>query len=119
MYALIHGSSRALQIERTNIDGDLFPRRTDDGGNWQQPIVLYDDVPGGAGHVQQIREEFATVVETAVNIANCNDCAPETSCYSFLRDYSNQRFHHILWRDDLLNYLEKLQNNFVSQTVKC
>ena len=117
MYAIIHGSSRALQIERTDIDGVLFPRRIDDSGNWQQTIVLYDDVPGGAGHVKQIRKEFATVVETAVNIANCDDCAPETSCYSCLRDYSNQRFHHILRRDDLLKYLEKLRNSFVSQTV--
>ena len=109
MYALIHGASHALQIERTDIDGVLFPRQAPMQGGWQQTIVLYDDVPGGAGHVQQIRNEFSAVVREAFTIANCVDCAAETSCYSCLRDYSNQGFHHILRRGEAVDYLNQLQ----------
>ena len=113
MYALIHGTSRALQIERTDIDGVLFPRQTDSHGGWQQTIVLYDDVPGGAGHVQQIKDKFDEVVQGALTIADCSDCAAETSCYSCLRDYNNQLYHHILRRDEIVEYLELLQNSML------
>ena len=117
MFALIQGSSRALQIERTDIDGVLFPRQTNDPGGWQQTIVLYDDVPGGAGHVHQIRKEFAAVVSSTLYLANCEDCAPETSCYSCLRDYNNQLYHHILRRGQIVDYLEELQDSMASKTV--
>ena len=115
MYALIHGASHALQIERTDIDGVLFPRKGNVQGEWRQTIVLYDDVPGGAGHVQQIRNEFSEVVQEACRIADCTDCAPETSCYSCLRDYNNQVFHHILRRGEIVSYLQNLRGLLVSQ----
>lgn len=117
MYALIHGASRALQIERTDIDGVLFPRRTDESGDWQQTIVLYDDVPSGAGHVQQIRKEFAAVVLAALNVANCEDCASETSCYSCLRDYNNQLYHHVLRREEIIQYLGNLHEIMARQMM--
>ena len=115
MYALIHGASHALQIERTDIDGVLFPRKGNVQGEWRQTIVLYDDVPGGAGHVQQIRNEFSEVVQEACRIADCTDCAEETSCYSCLRDYNNQVFHHMLRRGEIVDYLENLQTVLVRQ----
>ena len=114
MYALIHGASHALQIERTDIDGVLFPRQAPVQGGWQQTIVLYDDVPGGAGHVQQIRNEFSEVVQEAFRIADCTDCAAETSCYSCLRDYNNQVFHHMLRRGEIIDYLHQLQTELGS-----
>ena len=109
MYALIQGANHALQIERNDIDGVLFPRHAAGRGGWQQTIVLYDDVPGGAGHVQQIRNEFSKVVQEAFRIADCADCAAETSCYSCLRDYNNQIFHHLLRRGEVIDYLNQLQ----------
>lgn len=117
MYALLHGACRALQIERRDIDGVLFPRQTDDRGGWQQTIVLYDDVPGGAGHVEQIREDFDAVVLSALNIAKCEDCAPDTSCYSCLRDYNNQLYHDILRRDEITYYLKELYENMAGKMV--
>jgi ATP-dependent helicase YprA (DUF1998 family) len=107
MYALLQGASHSLQIERRDIDGVLFPKQTEDK-NWQQTIVLYDDVPGGAGHVLQIREEIIPVVREALRIANCVDCAPDSSCYHCLRDYSNQYDHHILQRGPVAKFLEGL-----------
>lgn len=107
MYALIQGASQALQIERRDIDGVLFPKQLEKD-SWMQTIVLYDDVPGGAGHVRQIREEIVKVVREALRIANCVDCAPDSSCYHCLRDYNNQYDHHILKRGPVAKFLEGL-----------
>jgi len=106
LYAIIHGASHCLQIERRDIDGVLFPRSS--GGTWEQTIVLYDNVPGGAGHVKNIRENLVAVLEEARRILNCNDCAPDTSCYHCLRDYNNQFFHQYLKRESALKFLDLL-----------
>lgn len=106
LYAILHGASHALQIERQDIDGVLFPKGRD--GIWEQTIVLYDNVPGGAGHVRNIQENIDLVLEEARNILNCNDCAPDTSCYHCLRDYGNQYHHHELKREDALAFLDLL-----------
>lgn len=106
LYAIIHGASHCLQIDRQDIDGVLFPRSTE--GSWEQTIVLYDNVPGGAGHVKNIKDNFMIVLDEARRILNCNDCAPDTSCYHCLRDYSNQYFHQFLRRDHALQFLDLL-----------
>ena len=104
-YALLHGASHALQIERNDIDGVLFPRGADTG--WRQTVVLYDNVPGGAGHVKRIQEEIRIVVGAALDIIDC-DCAEDTSCYRCLRDYSNQWEHHLLVRGRVISFLRAL-----------
>jgi len=103
LYALLQGASRALQIERKDIDGVLFPESLSDG--WRQTIVLYDNVPGGAGHVKRIQEEINEVVASALEIVNC-DC--EKSCYRCLREYSNQWKHQLLERIPVEKYLRSL-----------
>lgn len=102
-YALLHGACHALQIERKDIDGVLFPESV--GPHWRQSIVLYDNVPGGAGHVQRIGTEVRKVVAAALEIVAC-DC--ETSCYRCLREYGNQLEHHLLDRGRITDFLRAL-----------
>ena len=104
MYAIIHAASHALQIEKRDIDGVLSPRKI--GDKWEQTIVLYDNVPGGAGHVRNIRDQFGDVIQDAIRVLSCVDCAQETSCHHCLRDYNNQSFHDLLVRKDALRFLE-------------
>jgi len=111
MTALIHGASRALQIERRDIDGVLTPRARS-AYQWEQTIVLYDNVPGGAGHVKQIQQELPNVLREALRVANCTDCAPDTSCYHCLRDYNNQIYHSQLRRGAVVRFLEVLLRDF-------
>lgn len=106
VYALIQGASQALQVERRDIDGVLHPRRLETG--WGQTIVLYDDVPGGAGYVRQIRDNMETVLHAAHHVVSCPDCGPETSCYRCLRDYNNQFYHPLLRRGQVLGFLDEL-----------
>lgn len=106
MYAIIHAASHALQIERNDIDGVLSPRKRED--SWEQTIVLFDNVPGGAGHVKTIRDRFQEVLKDAIRVLNCPDCSPETSCQHCLRDYRNQYFHHLLVREHALKFLENV-----------
>ena len=56
--------------------GDDINRLRDQ--QWRQTIVLYDNVPGGAGHVKRIKDEMAQVIASALKIVEC-DC--EKSCY--------------------------------------
>lgn len=110
MYALIHGASRALQIERRDINGVLHPRRGADGA-WEQTIVLYDDVPGGAGHVFQISRNLPQVIDAALLVLNCTDCQPNTSCTHCLRDYSNQYYYDDLRRHEALRFLDQIRHD--------
>lgn len=107
MYALIHGASRGLQIERRDLNGLLSPRGMEDG-SWVQTIVLFDDVPGGAGHTDQIRQEINTVLREALRVVECTDCSEETSCYHCLRDYSNQNEHSLLVRGPVVDFLRRI-----------
>jgi len=60
--------------------------------------MLFDNVPGGAGHVRRVAEQLPAVVQAAwERAANC-ECGPETSCYECLRNYYNQSYHDQLQR---------------------
>ncbi len=93
LYALLEGASR-LGIKRSEIDGTL---------HWWSPLedpalVIYDTVPGGAGHAKAIGENLAEVVAQALERVRDCECGPETSCYGCLRSYTNQIWHDILVR---------------------
>ena len=75
------------------------------------PIVLYDNVPGGAGLVARLEKE--EVLKDSLNAAlkrvegGCG-CAPNASCYGCLRSYRNQFAHQFLQRGPVKQYLESI-----------
>jgi ATP-dependent helicase YprA (DUF1998 family) len=100
IYALLEGA-RALDISRDDIDGTI---RVNHGGSGAT-LVIYDVVPGGAGHAQRIAERLPQLFAAALRIVEDCDCGPETSCYSCLRGYGNQLFHESLRRDAAMEVL--------------
>ncbi|MFH1636508.1 MAG: DUF1998 domain-containing protein, partial [Chloroflexota bacterium] len=104
LYALLDGASEALGISRNDIDGTIFPR-----GHEQPPaLVLFDNVPGGAGHVLRIYENLRSTFEAAYERLDRCECGEETSCYNCLRNYRNQYFHDDLQRGSALRNLRTL-----------
>ena len=94
LYALLEGASEALGIRRDDIDGTIYPQ---DRG--QPPsLILYDNVPGGAGHVKRVFDNLRPTFEAALGRVTACECGEETSCYNCLRNYRNQYFHDILQR---------------------
>jgi ATP-dependent helicase YprA (DUF1998 family) len=104
LYALLDGASEALDIQRTDIDGTFYYRR----GGEAPSFVLYDTVPGGAGHVEHIYNNLRAAAEKALErVENC-ECGKETSCYNCLRNYQNQRVHDLLQRGLAIELLQEV-----------
>lgn len=111
-YALLEGASLALQIERRDLDGLVAPFQigaTDNPeANFSQEIILYDDVPGGAGHVRRITENLPEILRYALVVAQCPECQEDTSCPNCLRNYDNQVYWNELRRGPVARFLESL-----------
>lgn len=113
LYGILEGASRTLEVERNDISGCLkwFWNESSHCGNYG--LVLYDKTPGGAGHVRRMQDinVLETVLrETLKTISGCSCGGQEmdTSCYSCLRNYYNQKHHELLQRRHVINYLQQL-----------
>ena len=110
LYGLLEGSCLAMDVDRQDIDATLYPY----AGNPLSPaLVLFDDVPGGAGHVKRIAEKdnFMAALRKALEMVSQCKCGGElgdTSCYHCLRSYTNQYCHHLLKRGYVKEFLEQL-----------
>jgi len=104
IYALLEGASEALGIRRDDLDGTLY-RHT---YGVAPALVLFDSVPGGAGHVRRVSDQLEPVFASAwERVAKC-ECGEETSCYECLRNYRNQYYHDQLQRGLAKDFLEKV-----------
>lgn len=107
MYALLEGVSYTLDIERGDIDGCLYYT-----GNTCN-IILYDDVPGGAGLVRSIIKNNQIFKEILINAykrminCSCGGDIADSSCYGCLQNYRNQYCHANLKRSYPIEFLRK------------
>jgi len=108
-YAIVEGGAEVLEVPST----DLSATVTFQKDNPIPPIILYDNVPGGAGLVARLEEEeiFKATLEAALKrvYGNCG-CDEDTSCYGCLRNYRNQFAHQYLKRGPVKRYLEDIIN---------
>ena len=110
MYSIIEGMSASLEIDRNDIDGTLHINQ-----ELNRSIILFDTVPGGAGHVKRMlnEEQFIMALQEARSIVGSCNCGAEkrdTSCYSCLRNYYNQYCHEDLRRDYAIDALDQILN---------
>ena len=106
MYAFLEGISNALGIERNDIDGVLEC-------NLEQhsyDILIYDNVPGGAGHVKRLIDKNSVIssLYSAYSKVSQNCCDENTSCYNCLRNYYNQTHHSKLRRKYAKDIIEAI-----------
>lgn len=108
MYALLNSFAHELNIERRDIKACLTYKIT--RGRMEHKIIIYDAVPGGAGHSRRLVTEdgevLKAVIMRAVNLLDTCKCSP--SCYRCLRNYENQKIHEMLDRENALIFLKQL-----------
>jgi hypothetical protein len=106
-YALVEGAAEILEVPSNDLSATVAY-----GGQYPvPPIILYDNVPGGAGLVARLEREdvFKACLETARRRVSGNCKCPEsTSCYGCLRSYRNQFAHQYLQRGPVMNYLSDI-----------
>lgn len=113
LYALLEAISYQLDIERGDISGCIHQRYIE--GSSQTAFVLFDNVPGGAGHVRRIGSldeiGLKKVLNTALEVVQNCKCGGEeadSACYSCLCNYQNQRVHHKLSRRKAIDWLTEI-----------
>lgn len=116
MYALIGAAERVLGVERNEISGVLRFDSSEYHTNYR--FILFDNVPGGAGYVKRLVEEtdkgfsnLRKVIQVAYDKTRDCDCDEHTSCYKCLRTYENQKYHDILSRGEVADFLEAYIGN--------
>lgn len=106
LYAFLEGVSSALGIERNDIDGVLELNSEEHSFD----VLLYDNVPGGAGHVKRLVKKDAIVSSLKAALVKVSQecCDEDTSCYNCLRNYYNQMHHNKLRRSFAKECIEQL-----------
>ena len=112
-YAVLLGAADTLEVPATDLNVTIT------GGNQmgESAVVLYDNVPGGAGLVAQLENEE---VFTNVLLAACDrvrgNCGCDSSCYGCLRSYRNQFSHTYLNRMRALEVIERASGIHVARS---
>lgn len=92
LHAVLVGACVSLGIKRDDLNGTVYYR------NHEPAFIIYDNVPGGAGHVSRVYDQLYEVLEGAREVVSDCECGEDTSCYSCLRNYRNQYVHDKLSR---------------------
>lgn len=100
-YALLSGASETLQLPQNDLNVTIAGESND-----ATAVVLYDNVPGGAGLVSQFENE--TNLQTMLTKSRdrvSGGCRCDLSCYGCLRSYRNQFAHPYLNRNKAYDIL--------------
>ncbi|HUI29710.1 MAG TPA: DEAD/DEAH box helicase [Candidatus Acidoferrales bacterium] len=106
-YALVEGIADILEVPSSDLNATVG--HVDDVGAIP-PIILYDNVPGGAGLVARIEDKtmLGEALRTAYERVSQCTCGENESCYTCLRNYRNQFAHEHLRRGPVAKYLDQL-----------
>ena len=107
MYSLLEGASLALDIKREDIDATLFPQP----GSYD--IILFDNVPAGAGFMKAIYENFEKVLNSSLDLVSNCKCDEDTCCPLCLEHISNQYLANFLKRKEAVKLLNKIRGSVI------
>ena len=108
-YALLEGASEVLEVPTNDLSSTVAHAE----GLLVPEIIIYDNVPGGAGLVARLEEE--PVLKACISMALkrvSGKCGCDTSCYGCLRGFRNQFAHQNLRRVPVMEYLDLLLSNW-------
>ena len=110
LYGILKGACSYLNIEENDISGCVQYFYNDVTRRANFALILYDKTPGGAGHVCRLGNEHTlkNVLCHTLNMMESCTCGGEngdSSCYSCLRNYYNQKYHDILNRGEVVEFI--------------
>lgn len=85
MWAIFTAAARLLEIPQSELGGTLY--KNDQG---TMSLLIYDDVPGGAGHAKQLGGMINELLREAFRIVDECTCSRDTCCYGCIGNYNNQ-----------------------------
>lgn len=111
LYGLLRGICACLNIEENDISGCLQSNYTNGQENYS--IVIFDNTPGGAGHVKRLNnpENLYNVLKYTLKLMKgcvCGGDEGDASCYSCLRNYRNQKYHDSLKRKYVIEFIDSI-----------
>ncbi len=113
LHGVLRGICSYLNIEQNDISGCLqyFFNPVTHRHNYE--LVLYDKTPGGAGHVRRLNSAkvLEGVLHESLNLMNQCDCGgdqKDSSCYTCLRGYYNQKDHDRLKRSNVIGFINEI-----------
>ncbi len=103
--AFLNGASDALNINISDLGG-IYQGWSEE--SYVGELVVYDRIPGGAGHIERIVKELDKVMKAALSrVRDCKCPDLEASCYACLRSYSNQFYWEQLKRKPVIDWLSR------------
>lgn len=101
--AFLNGASDALNINGNDLGGTYHGWSEE---SYVGELVVYDRIPGGAGHIPRIVNDLGVVLEAALTrVRDCKCPDLEASCYACLRSYNNQFYWEQLKRKPVIDWL--------------
>ena len=86
MWALFTAAANILEVPETELGGTLYENEMHGVS-----LLIYDDVPGGAGHARQLSDRVPELIKEAYRVVDGHcGCGEETCCYGCIANYYNQ-----------------------------
>ena len=109
LYSMLEGLSRYMCIDRNELSGCLQWYRDSATATGNFGFVLFDNTPGGAGYVRQLKDPvvLANMLQEGFRVVSncsCGAGVADTACYSCLCNYYNQKQHDILKRKYAIDF---------------
>ena len=101
--AFLNGASDALSIDARDLGGTYHGWSEE---SYVGELVVYDRIPGGAGHIRRIIDSLDDVLGAALSrVRDCKCPDLDASCYACLRSYGNQFYWEELKRRPVRDWL--------------
>lgn len=86
MWALFTAAANILEVPETELGGTVYENEMHGVS-----LLIYDDVPGGAGHARQLSDRVPELIKEAYRVVDGHcGCGEETCCYGCIANYYNQ-----------------------------
>ena len=104
--ALVTGAARVLGVANNDLNSSAQRYATG-----ESRINIFDTTPGGIGLAVAISERLDEIFAQAIKVVkDCPNCDENSSCYTCLRSYSNQRKHDHLTRVSAMGLIQSFNH---------